>query len=235
MHEVLQRPVGTAGRAEQAARHIVEVQACLAPGRVQRPHRAPAQAGRGALDREQVDLATSPAVAVAASTTATATAGAGCHEEEIGVQPVEDEHLRPPQPPSRRIVGSRSGHAHRIPANRLLGERDGRDGMAGRDTRQVVLARGLVVQMQQDTGGEHGGGQVRRAQQGAPHLLQDDADLADTCPGPAVLLGDEQADDTQLARQPRPDLPVEAFRRLHQTPDLGLRGVFRQELPDGVP
>ena len=42
---------------------------------------------------------------------------------------------------------------------------------------QVLLLGGVVAGVEQRAGGEHGGGEVRGAQQGAAHLLEHDGEL----------------------------------------------------------
>ena len=150
-------------------------------------------------------------------------------QQQVRGMAVEHERLAPVQPVAVAGPAGRGLQAVGRPRAVVLAHRQRRDRSAVGERRQELLGGGLVATGQQRVGGEHRGGEVRRAQQRPPHLLAHDRELHRAGPGPAVLLRDRQALQAELPGELRPGLRVVALRRGHQPAHLGRRGLVLQE------
>src|SRR4029077_16873349 len=110
-----------------------------------------------------------------------------------------------------------------------------RDGGARGDTGQELsLCRGVAARLH-GVHREDGGGEVRRAQEGAADLLEHDHLLDGSAAGPAVLLGDGQALEPELLRHLRPHGAVVTLLGLHQPPDLTRGRLVLEEAAQAAP
>ncbi len=169
--------------------------------------------------------------AVAASTTKTPRPAAlrAATTSEVGGAAVEHVVLHAGQEPAARPALGRRGDGVEVPRARVLGQRERRDGVAGGQAGQVARA-GRVV-----TGGEDrrrrqpDRREVGGADEGAPQLLEDDAELDRAVAGAAEPFRDGEALDAQLGRRALPRAPVPADGVVQQPPHLGLGPLLRQE------
>ena len=122
-----------------------------------------------------------------------------------------------------------------VPLAVRLGERERGDGLTGRDRGEQLVALRVGAGVDDRVRREAHGGEVRRAEQHASHLLEHDAELDEAEPLPAVGLRDVEALQPELLGHLGPDGGVVAVGRLHEAPDLGLGALGLQELADGVP
>src|SRR5207248_2384203 len=121
------------------------------------------------------------------------------------------------------------------PTTVVLGERKRRDRLAARDAGEQLLAGGVVARVEDRVGRQRDRREVRRAQEGAAHLLEDDDELDIGEARAAVLLGDGQALEPELLGHLAPYGRVEALLGLHQPADLRRRRLVLEEAADGAP
>ena len=124
---------------------------------------------------------------------------AGDDDDQVGDVAVDHEHLRAVE----RVAVARALRDH-LDAGRRPTCRSGSvnasvgDRLARRDAREQL---GLLVggaRVHDRVGREHDGGEVRRAQEHAAHLLEHDAELDEREALAAVLLGDVEALEPEL-------------------------------------
>ncbi len=121
-----------------------------------------------------------------------------------------------------------------VPAAGFLGERKRGADVAAGDARQEVLLSRVVATRDERCRREDDRGEVRRTQQRAARLLQNDAHLDEAVAGTAVLLGDGEAGQAEFARQLRPHVRVVTLGSFHETPDFGFRRKILQEVTHGA-
>ena len=151
--------------------------------------------------------------------------GAGGHHDEVRDVAVRDVVLVSIEDGA----GAGEGAAAGCPGAVVLGVREGGDRPAAGDAGQQVLAGLLVAAVQDRVGGQHGAGQVRPAEQRAAQLLQHDRLLHEGEPGAAVLFGDGQRRQAELARRLLPHRRVVARFGVHHRAYGRQRGLLRQE------
>ena len=100
--------------------------------------------------------------------------------------------------------------------------------------RMLPLRRRIPARLQR-VHGEDRGGEVRRAEQHAAHLLEHDELLDGAAARAAVLLRDRQPLQPELLRHLRPDRAVVALVGLHQPPDLPRRRLVLEEAAQAAP
>src|SRR4029453_3686145 len=121
------------------------------------------------------------------------------------------------------------------PAAVVLGHRERDDGGSRGDAGQhLPLRRGIPARLQR-VHGEDRGGEVRRAEEHATHLLQHDELLDGAAASAAVLLGNRQPLETELLRHLRPDRPIVAVVGLHQPPHLPRRRLVLEGTAPAAP
>src|SRR6185312_16342187 len=125
--------------------------------------------------------------------------------------------------------GTRLAQAARPPGDGQRG-----DQLAAGDAGQQLVPRRLVVQVQQRPGGQHGRSQQRRGHQARAQLGQGDRHGGVAGPGAAVLLGDDQAGQAELAGQLLPHAGVVGLTGGDELADRGQRAALGHEPPHGV-
>ena len=79
---------------------------------------------------------------------------------------------------------------------------------------------------------QHRRREIGRAQQGATHLLHDDAQLDHAKPRAAVVLRDVDPGQRELFAELAPGLGIVPLGGVHETPDLGRGRLFVQKAPN---
>jgi hypothetical protein len=204
---------GRSLHADQAGRDLIEVDHSLFPGHVQGPQRPPREAGGGAVDSEE----------------AGASRRLRGDQDQAGRRPVKDERLPPGHQPATALHARLGAKRAGAPGPLVLGHGERRDQRSGHDLGQQAGLSGAVSTDEQRAGGEHGGAEVGRAQQGSAHLLAHDQLFHRTAARSAVFCRNGEADEAELVRQLRPDVRVIAVFGIHQPPYLYRRRLVREE------
>ena len=142
---------------------------------------------------------------------------------------VEDIHLDPVEPPRTVVRRGHHGDPGLVPAAVLLGEGQRGPGLARGDAPEVGLLGRFIAGVHQRVGGQHGGGEVRRAEQCPTHLLEHDHLLHAGEPLAAVGLGDRQGGEAHLLGHLGPDIGVEAALGVHLVAHRGLGRLLLEE------
>ena len=210
-------PAATVG-SDERGRGRGELEAGLLAGLVHGRERGALEAGGITVDREEADTGGRPRR----------------HDDQVGGVPVEDVGLGAGQGVSIARGGRLHGDAALVPAARRLGEGEGGDGGPSCDAREVRRLGGVVTGLDERVGREHHGGEERGAQQGAAHLLEDDAEFDVAEAGTAVLLGDVQTLESHLLGHLAPYVAVEAGLGLHLLAHRLLGALGFHEGADGA-
>ncbi|HYR64755.1 MAG TPA: hypothetical protein VEP47_01435 [Reyranella sp.] len=215
-------PCERAGRAALLAQWLgfnaLELQPCELAGPVHGFQRPPCQPFGVARDREQRQ-----AVFTGRSRRARQ------HDDEIGRVAVEHEALVTVEVEAAGRGRDRQRRARRIPASVVLHPRQRRHRIAGGNARQQRPFVGLLARVQDSARRQHGCREIRRADQGAAHLLQHDAELAEAEALAIIGFGDAQRRQAELAVELAPAVTLPAGLGLHQPPDFLGRRAFGQQ------
>ena len=198
----------------EPARGPAEREHGLLAGHVERLHGLTGQAQRITVDREQ----RGPVI------------GRSGDEDQVRDHPVEHERLAAVQ--QVPVTGPARGDPElvRRPRTVVFRHSERGDRFAGGYPRQQIRLRGRVAAGQQRPGGEHGAGQIRRAQQRRAHLLAHDQLLQRPAARAAVLLRDGEPGQPEPPEL-RPDGRVVPGLGHHQPPNLADRRFLHQEPP----
>jgi hypothetical protein len=153
----------------------------------------------------------------------------GHDQDQVGHVPVEHERLAAVEQVPVAVAAGPGRHAVGRPRAVVLGPGQGGDRRAFGHAGQELLGGGLVAAEQQRVRGEHRGGEERRAQQRAAHLLARERQFDRPRAGPAVLLRDDQALQAKLPGELRPGLRVVALLGRHEPAHLGRGRLVLQE------
>src|SRR5258708_29877652 len=156
--------------------------------------------------------------------------------------PVEHEALVSVEHPAAGqagagLPGRAGGEPDRVglPGAVILGEGQRGHRLAARDSGQKIALGSVVRAREQRRGGKDGAGQVGpRVQRGAK-FLEHDRLFGEGEPGAAVLLGNGDGLQAELAGRVVPDLLVGSVGRVHQLADPLQRHPVREEAPDRIP
>ena len=142
---------------------------------------------------------------------------------------IEDKTLDAIEPvfiPSRCC---RRGNTADIPLPVLFREGECCNRLSGRNFRQQSLLLLVRAGFQNGCRGQNRRSEIRRAEEGASHLLDRNRQLADAEPLTSVGLGNVDTRKPEVSAQTLPNLGVTALLGRHQSPDLGRRRPVMQE------
>ena len=151
------------------------------------------------------------------------------NEDQVGGGAVEDIALHAVEGPSTVARGGLHRDPTFVPATALLGEGQRGSGFTRRNAGEVGVLGVFITTVEQRVGGEHTAREVRGAQQGAAHFLEND-DLLDEAEAlAAVFLGDGECLEAHLLGHLVPDGLVVALIGLHLLAHVVLGRLFLEE------
>ena len=145
--------------------------------------------------------------------------GARGHDDGVGGMGIGDEQLGSVDDVA---VAGRAGGGLDAPGlggGRRLGERQGETDGAGANAAQNVSLLLVAAGVQHGQAAQHDGGEERRGQQGASHLLDQHGQVQERAAGAAILFGERYAGPAQVGHLTPQVFAVAlrvVFQRTHQ-------------------